>query len=114
MAWIRCEQTDRQGDSYIPPNFVCRGYKTLFVGGIETLLGEGGGGYNKIDFVGHIKITYLHVLIPSKKSDRVVLEQTTIFLIDHVDPDINYLDFLHFCLNGLSSNPVLSSLNSCL
>ena len=34
MARARCEQTirqscgrtDRQGDSYIPPNFVCRGY----------------------------------------------------------------------------------------
>ena len=61
--------TDRQDDSYIPPNFVCRGYKTLFAGGIETLLGGGGGGYNKIDFVGHIKITYLHVLIPSEKSE---------------------------------------------
>ena len=39
---------------------------TLFAGGIETLLGEG---YNKIDFVGRIKITYLHVLIPSEKSE---------------------------------------------
>ena len=44
--------TDRQGDSYIPPK-IC-------------LQGEG---YNKIDFVGLIKITYLHVLIPSEKSE---------------------------------------------
>ena len=53
--------TDRQGDSYITLN--------LFAGGIETLLGGGGGGYNKIDFVGCIKITYLHILIPSEKSE---------------------------------------------
>ena len=48
--------TDRQTGRFLntPLNFVCRGYKTLFVGGIETLLG-----YNKIDFVGRIKITYI-------------------------------------------------------
>ena len=61
-------QTDRVIPIY-PPKFVCRGYKTLFAGGIETLLEGGGGGYNKIDFVGRIKITYLHVLIPSEKSE---------------------------------------------
>ena len=35
-------QTDRVIPIY-PPKFVCRGYKTLFAGGIETLLGGGGG-----------------------------------------------------------------------
>ena len=59
-------RTDREGDYYIPPKICLQGYKTLFAGGIETLLGEG---YNKIDFVGRIKITYLHVLIPSEKSE---------------------------------------------
>ena len=43
--------TDRQGDSYIPPKICLQ------------------GGDNKIDFVGLIKITYLHVLIPSEKSE---------------------------------------------
>ena len=43
--------TDRVIPIY-PPKFVCRGYKTLFAGGIETLLGGGGGGIIRLTLSG--------------------------------------------------------------